>query len=134
MAAQLSDTDREILQGNNFAHLTTLGADGAPISTVLWVDEEGGEIVMSTAMGRIKQANIARDPRVAVSVHRQDNPQMSMAVVGVATLDQAQAEEVIDRLTKKYTGQEKYPAEWRGPGEERVTIRVRPEGIHRYGY
>ncbi|MGC2191424.1 MAG: PPOX class F420-dependent oxidoreductase [Candidatus Dormiibacterota bacterium] len=134
MPVQLSETDREILKGNNFAHLTTLGADGAPISTVVWVDEDGGEIVMNTAMGRIKQANIARDPRVAVSIHRQDNPQMSMAVVGVATLEQAQAEEVIDRLTKKYTGQEKYPAEWRGPDEQRVTIRVNPQGIHRYGY
>ncbi|MGH7641619.1 MAG: PPOX class F420-dependent oxidoreductase [Candidatus Dormibacteria bacterium] len=134
MAAQLSEIDRELLKGNNFAHLATLGADGAPISTVVWVDEDGGEIVMNTAMGRVKQANIARDPRVSVSVHRQDNPQMSMAVVGVATLDQSHAEEVIDRLTKKYTGQEKFPAEWRGPDEQRVTIRVRPQGIHRYGY
>ncbi|MGA7173141.1 MAG: PPOX class F420-dependent oxidoreductase [Candidatus Dormiibacterota bacterium] len=134
MAAQLSDTDREILKGNNFAHLTTLGVDGAPISTVVWVDEDGGEIVMNTAVGRVKQTNIARDPRVSVSIHRQDNPQMSMAVVGVATLERAQAEEMIDRLTKKYTGQEKYPAEWRSPDEQRVTIRVRPEGIHRYGY
>lgn len=134
MAAQLSDTDRDILKGNNFAHLTTLGADGAPISTVVWVDEDRGEIVMNTALGRVKANNIQRDPRVAVSVHRQDNPQMSMAVVGVAVLERAQAEETINRLTKKYTGQEKYPAEWRGPDEQRVTIRVRPEGIHRYGY
>ena len=56
------------------------------------------------------------------------------AVVGVATLEHERAEETIDRLTKKYTGQDKYPAEWRGPGEERVTIRVKPQGIHRYGY
>ncbi|HVB13823.1 MAG TPA: PPOX class F420-dependent oxidoreductase [Candidatus Dormibacteraeota bacterium] len=130
----MSESDREILKGNNFAHLTTLGSDGAPISTVVWVDEDGGEIIMNTAMGRIKQANIARDPRVAVSVHRQDNPQMSMAVVGVAMLEQEQAEEIIDRLTKKYTGQEHYPVEWRSPDERRVTIRVRPQGIHRYGY
>ena len=134
MTAQLSETDRELLKGKNFAHLTTLGTDGDPISTVLWVDEDGGDIVMNTVMGRIKQGNIARDPRVAVSVHGQDNPQISMAVVGVATLEHERAEETIDRLTKKYTGQDKYPAEWRGPGEERVTIRVKPQGIHRYGY
>lgn len=134
MTSELNQADRELLKGKNFAHLTTLGAAGAPLSTVVWVDEEGGEIVMNTAMGRIKQANIARDPRVAVSVHRQDDPQKSIAVTGTARLDQERAEEMIDYLTKKYTDLEKYPAEWRGPGEQRVTIRVRPAGIHRYGY
>lgn len=134
MAAQLNDADREILRANNFAHLTTLNHDGAPVSTVVWVDEDQGALVMNTAMGRKKQANIARDPRVAVSVHRQENPFVAIAVVGEATLETEGAEQVVDRLTKKYTGAEKYPSEMRAPGEERVTIRVRPEGIHRFGY
>lgn len=134
MTAELSQADRELLKGENFAHLTTLGVDAAPISTVVWVGEDGGEIVMNTTFGRIKQANIARDPRAAVSVRGQDDPQKSIAVVGTARLEHDRAEGTIDYLTKKYTGQEKYPAQWRGPKDERGTIRVRPEGSHRYGY
>ncbi|MGH7641154.1 MAG: pyridoxamine 5'-phosphate oxidase family protein, partial [Candidatus Dormibacteria bacterium] len=95
MSAELNERDREIVHGKNFAHLSTLRRDGAPISTVLWVDEDQGTLVMNTAMDRVKVVNINHDPRVAVSIHRQENPQQSLALVGTASLETDHAEEVI---------------------------------------
>src|SRR2546422_7755535 len=36
MAERLNDQDRKLLQGTNFAHLTTLAPDGSPRTTVMW--------------------------------------------------------------------------------------------------
>jgi hypothetical protein len=44
------------------------------------------------------------------------------------------AEEHIDALTQRYTGEQKYPDEWREPGEVRVVVRIEPQRIFRYGY
>jgi PPOX class probable F420-dependent enzyme len=134
VAAALSEQDRALFKGNNFAHLTTLNRDGSPQTTVVWVDEAAGEVLMNTTASRVKAANIRRDPRVSVSVHDQANPYASIVVAGRASLDEKGAEAAIDSLAKKFIGKDQYPPEWRGPNERRVTIRVRPERIHRYGY
>jgi len=42
--------------------------DGSPHVTPAWVDIENGNILINTALGRIKQTNISRDPRVALSI------------------------------------------------------------------
>ena len=40
----LTDKDRELVEGMNFAHVSTLLPDGAPKATVVWVDEREGRI------------------------------------------------------------------------------------------
>ena len=37
------------------------------------------------------------------------------------------AEEHIDRLAKKYIGQDRYP--WRQPGERRIVFKIAPEHV-----
>lgn len=134
MAVTLSDQDLDFFREKNFAHLTTINADGSPQTTVLWVDVIDGQIVLNTADGRLKVGNIRRDPRVSLSVHRQDNPYASIIVSGRAQLAPERGERDADLLTKKFIGRESYPPEWRAPDEERVTISVTPERVHRYGY
>ena len=56
---------RELLESKNFAFLACLMSDGSPHVTPTWVDIENGNILVNTAIGRIKQWNISKDARVA---------------------------------------------------------------------
>ncbi|MDP8907357.1 MAG: pyridoxamine 5'-phosphate oxidase family protein, partial [Thermoproteota archaeon] len=88
-----------------------------------------GFILVNTALGRLKQKNLARDPRVAVSVADGSNPYDMVTVRGevVEQVTGEAAEGHIDRLAKKYINQDKYPG--RAPGEKRVLLKIRPTKV-----
>lgn len=128
MPAKLSEGVKKLFQEPNFAHLATLMPDGSPQVTPVWVELEGDRIVVNTAEGRVKPRNVRRDPRVAVSIVRQDNPYQSAFIRGrVVEVTHEGAEELIDKLAKKYIGQDRYP--WRQPGEQRVVLVIEPERV-----
>lgn len=128
MATRLTDVHREILDKKVFAFVTTLNPDGSPQTTPVWVDHDGERIRFNTARGRIKARNLERDPRISVAMVDPDDPYTRVLIVrGTARLLDEGAEEHIDRLTKKYTGQDTFP--WRVPGQRRVTIEVIPDRI-----
>jgi PPOX class probable F420-dependent enzyme len=128
MATTLSDKQRSLVDEKHYGIVTTLMPDGSPHSTVVWVDREDGQLQFNTARGRIKARNLERDPRVSVAVVDPANPfEKTLVVRGRAELVDEGADEHIDRLARKYTGQERYP--WRQPGERRVTVRVVPEKV-----
>jgi hypothetical protein len=52
-------------------------------------------------------------------------------VSGPAELVDEGAREHIDKLAKKYLGEDKYP--YLGPGEQRVIIKIHPERVDGYG-
>jgi PPOX class probable F420-dependent enzyme len=125
----------KLFEGKNFAFLATLMKDGSPQVTPTWVDidKNNNTILVNTARGRIKHRNISRDPRVAVSVIDFSNPYDMVTVRGrvIERINGKDADEHIDRLAKKYLGQEKYPR--RRPGEERVLLRIKPELVAHIG-
>lgn len=128
MATRLTEDHREILDKKVFAFVTTLNADGSPQTTPVWVDHDGERVRFNTARGRIKTRNLERDPRVSVAMVDPDDPYTKVLIIrGTARMIEDGADEHIDRLTQKYTGQEKFP--WRVPGQRRVTIEVIPERI-----
>ena len=128
MPAKLSEGVKKLFQAPNFAHIAALMADGSPQVTPVWVELEGDRIVVNTAEGRVKPRNVRRDPRVAVSIVRQDNPYQSAFIRGrVVELRHEGADESIDRLAKKYMGQDRYP--WRAPGEQRLIMIIEPERV-----
>ena len=128
MPAKLSEGVKKLFEEPNFAHLATIMPDGSPQVTPVWVEMEGDRIVVNTAEGRIKPRNVRRDPRVAISIVRQENPYQAAYIRGrVVELRHEGADESIDRLAKKYIGQDRYP--WRAPGEERVILIVEPERV-----
>jgi PPOX class probable F420-dependent enzyme len=133
-ALQLSEKDLELFQAKNFAHVATLSEDGSPHAVVVWVDAADGKVRFNSAKHAAKVKHLRRDPRVAVSVHGQDDPYRAVTVLGSAVMTTEGAEEHIDLLTRKYTDRERYPAEWRAPREVRVLIEVAPSSILRYGY
>ena len=128
MSETFTPAARAIFEKQVLAHVATLGADGAPQSTPVWVDLEGDNIIINTALGRAKARNLASDPRVSVSLTDPDNPYTVIAVrgtvVGFTTIG---ADDVIDRLAKKYLGVDTYPM--RREGEIRVTVTIQPDRI-----
>lgn len=119
---------RAVFAKQVLAHVASLGPEGEPNVTPVWVELDGEDIVINTALGRAKARNLASDSRVAVSLSDPDNPQSAIAVRGtVVGFTTDGADEVIDRLAKKYTGADSYP--FRKVGEVRVTVRIRPDRI-----
>ena len=120
---------RELFESKNFAFLACLMSDGSPQVTPTWVDIENGNILVNTAIGRTKQWNISRDPRVALSLIDQNNPYEMVTLRGKVTeqITGETAEKHIDKLSKKYIGVDKYPR--RSKGEQRVILKIKPEKI-----
>ena len=119
---------QDLLQKKAFAHLPTVGADGAPQVTPVWVDYDGTYVRFNTAKGRVKLRNLARNPRVALPMQDPDNPHRYLQIRGrVAEATEQGADAHIDALAKKYLGQDRYP--FRQPGEVRVLYKVLPERV-----
>jgi PPOX class probable F420-dependent enzyme len=128
MAVPLPEPLQTVLDGKNFAHLTTLDPDGTPQATAMWVMRDGDRIVFNTAEGRRKWRNLRNDPRVAISISPADQPYRNFSVVGrVVEMRTSDGKETIDRLSDKYTGNPEY--QYMTPGMVRVTVVVEPERI-----
>jgi PPOX class probable F420-dependent enzyme len=102
----LNDKVRAILAEKYFAVLATINQDGSPQQTVMWYELIGDRIMMNTAAGRLKEANMIRDPRVSVCIEDEYN---YVTITGRATLeyDQEQAQADIARLARRYHPPEK---------------------------
>ncbi len=128
MPATLPEGVKKLFREPNFAHLATLMPDGSPQVSPVWVDVEGDRILVNTAEGRAKPRNVRRDPRVAISIHKQDDPYSSAFIRGrVVEITHEGADEMIDKLAKKYLGQDRYP--YRQPGEQRLILVIEPEHV-----
>ncbi len=134
MAAELPEAVRKRFDEPSFWHLATVNPDGSPQSTTVWSDLRGDRIIVNTALGRKKQRNLDREPRVALSGHwSTGSGYETIQIQGrvVEKLTGEQAENDIDSLAKKYIGQDRYP--WRGPGEQRVTYVIEPVHVYHFG-
>ena len=126
----ISDEVAKLFLEKNLAFLATLMKDGSPQITPTWVDLENNTVLINTAEGRVKQRNVTRDPRVAVSIVDQHNV-YNMVTVRGRVIEQTTkgADEHIDKLAKKYLGVDKYP--FRSATEKRVILKIKPEKIFR---
>jgi PPOX class probable F420-dependent enzyme len=116
----------DLFKKKAFAHLATLMPDGKPQVTPVWVDYDGKYVIINTAQGRLKDKNMQRDARVALSITDPDNPYRYLEVRGsIAERTLRGADAHIDAMAKKYLDQDKYP--FRQPGEVRVIYKVLPE-------
>ena len=130
--AEIPQAFRDLFDKKSFAHVATVGADGAPQVTPVWIDQEGPYIRFNTARGRVKTQNLERTPKIALSVQDPENPYRYIQVRGrVVEVTEKGADAHIDALAKKYLGQDRYP--YRQPGEVRVTVKVMPEKIQSMG-
>lgn len=133
MAVPIPEQYRDLFSEEKkaFGYVATVMPDGAPQVTPVWVDYDGTYVIFNTAKGRVKERNLRRDRRVALTISDPSNPYRYIQVRGRAELSEEGADEHIDRLAKKYLGMDKYPS--RQPGEVRVIVRITPEAVQTWG-
>jgi PPOX class probable F420-dependent enzyme len=85
--------------------LTTMGGDGQPQSSLVWVDvdPDGACAQVNTTLERHKGRNLAANPRVSLLVVDPDNPGRYLQLRGHAELVSDGALDHLDKLTRKYT-------------------------------
>jgi PPOX class probable F420-dependent enzyme len=67
-SSTLPSSHADLLQRPTFAHLATVRPDGSPQSSVMWFAWDGEHIRMTHTTTRQKFANLAAEPRVAISI------------------------------------------------------------------
>ncbi|KUF19814.1 MULTISPECIES: PPOX class F420-dependent oxidoreductase [Streptomyces] len=130
MTATLSDALKAHLDNPVFIIVGTLQPDGSPQMSPVWVKRDGDDVIFSTTVGRQKEKNLRRDPRVTVLLQPFDAPYTYAEIRGTATLSSEGGQELIDELALKYTGQ-RY-AEFNpqaGQDAPRVVVRVTPRKV-----
>ena len=135
--SMLTEPIVKFFRGKNFGFLGTVNKDGSPQVTPTWIDiiekeenEVGREeiILINTAMDRLKQKNVSRDPRVSISMVDEDNPYSMVTIKGrVVEQTTEGADEHIDKLAKRYLNADRYPAH--SPSVKRIILKVKPEKI-----
>ena len=126
MSKVLPEGYMDLFEKQAFAHLGTLMENGSPQVTPVWVDYDGTHVRINSAKGRVKDKNMRRDPRVALSIQDPANPYRYLEVRGrVVEITEDGADDHIDKLAQKYLGKATYP--FRRPGEVRVIYLIEPE-------
>ena len=127
----LSEPILKLFKNRNFAFIATINKDGSPQVTPTWVDidKENGTIIINTAVGRVKQKNVSRDPRVSISLIDEYHNPYSMVTVKGKVIEQTTngADEHIDKLARKYLKSDRYPGH--SPTIKRIILKIKPEKI-----
>ncbi len=132
MAESIEGAGRELLEAPNFCQVGSLRKDGSPAVVPTWVDVEGDLAVINSADGRAWVNNVRRDPRVNLTVLNQENPYEFVSIKATMVEDTTEgADEHIDKLAKKYLGEDKYP--FRAEGEVRVILKFQAEQVNHFG-
>ena len=123
----LNEGAKELLRRPIHGWVTAVRPDGSLHNTVVWVDVDGDDVIVNTAIGRVKERLLRGNPQIAVSVLDPEDAFHAVSVSGRATFEEEGADAVIDRLAKKYMGVDEYP--FHRADEQRVTVRIRPENV-----
>lgn len=130
MPVTLSEKACAFLQERRFAVLATINKDGTPQLTTMWYLLEGNTIVMNTKVGRTKERNMRRDPRISVCF---EDGYSYLTVSGTVEMidDPKIAQHDIYRLAVRYDGEEaaRQQMEEQFSKETRVTLRLKCERI-----
>jgi PPOX class probable F420-dependent enzyme len=120
---------RAQLEARNFWQFVTINADGSPTATPVWAGVEDDVVLVNTAIGRRKERNVRRDPRVALAMVDRQNPYSWIEIRGrvVEFIEGERADESIDGFARKYLGLPRYATGT--PGERRVLLRIEPTRI-----
>ena len=128
---RLTEAQQRFLDNPYYAVVTTIRPDGTPHNTVVWVEQADGEVSFNTATGRAKARHLERNQAVALTVVDPNDAYRWLSLSGTAEVTRDDADDQIDRLSKKYTGRERYAGH--KPGEDRLKVRIRLERIWPYG-
>jgi PPOX class probable F420-dependent enzyme len=126
LSVELNEETRRLLDRRNVATVATLNPDGGPQTSVVWIVRDGDFVLFSTTAGRQKARNLARDPRVSLTVFDTENPYQSVNIRGTAELIEDRDKVLLRPLWQKYVGEDP-PAE--AEGVLRLIVRVTPRKV-----
>ena len=128
----IPNTHVDLFQTPIHGVLTTIMPDGAPQSSLIWVDYDGEHILINTTLERQKGRNMQANPRVTILVIDPRDSSRWVEVRGcVSEITQEGAEEHADKLTQRYCTNKLhfygdiYPVEQKQK-ETRVIVKVQP--------
>ncbi|ANZ27788.1 MULTISPECIES: PPOX class F420-dependent oxidoreductase [Rhodococcus] len=103
--APLPQAVAEMLAQPNYATISTLRADGHPVSVPTWYLFENGRILVNMDAGRTRLGHLRRDPRVSLSAMDPTDWVTHVSIQGRVTefADDPELTD-IDRIARHYTG------------------------------
>lgn len=124
----LPEPVKKLIEAKTFANVATMMPDGSPHVTQTWVDHDGDLVLINTFDRSQKYRNVVRNPKVALDICDPANAYNMAVIRGVVSeVTYNGAEEHIDKMAKKYLGQDKY--QMRRPGMKRVLIKIEPTHV-----
>lgn len=134
MSVELSERARAFLREKRFAVLGTINRDGTPQLTTMWyILENDGTVLMNTRAGRLKERNMRRDPRISICV---SDGYTYVTIKGCVEMidDQQISQRDIFRLSTRYHGEEKArrQMERQFSKEQRITLHLKADKIQEY--
>jgi len=126
LGVMIKDEVKTLVEGRNFATISTLLPGGHIQAHVVWVDCDEDHIVINTEVELRKFKNVQADPRVTVTIWDRKNPyffaEVRGRVVQIVTGPEARAN--INALAQKYLDAD-YPDEL--IQSERVILKIAPD-------
>ena len=134
MPQQIPASHLDLIEGPIYAIFTTVAPNGQPENTVVWCSWDGAHVLVNTAAGRRKDANVRANPKVALTAVDPADPFRWLDIRG--TVDEIVPDEGnanINAHAKLYAGVETYyggyaPAE-RAHIEKRIIFKIRPDRV-----
>ncbi|WP_245720255.1 PPOX class F420-dependent oxidoreductase [Nocardia uniformis] len=131
VTVSLSDELKKYIDESKvYATVATIGANGQPHLTVVWLDRDGDELIYSTTVSRQQYRNVVRDPRVTVMINPPEQPFRYAEVRGTVTVAPDPERALPDTMSLKFTG---LPYREFNPQSvddtERVIIRITPTKV-----
>jgi len=130
----LSEEAKALIRSGALGHLVTIGKDGAPQVTCVWVAVEGDDLVTAHLNpSQQKVLNVGRDSRVVVTFEGTEihDPGMReyLVVHGTAAIENGGAPELLQELAYVYLGPDvKFPPMDDPPPGVRLRITVEKVG------
>jgi len=132
MQTTIPTTHLDLFQHPVHGVLTTMMSDGMPQSSIVWVDYDGGCVLINTTLERQKGRNMQANPKVTVLVIDPNDSSRWVEVRGlVREITSEGAEPHADKLTQRYCPNKShfygdiYPPEQKEK-ETRVIVRIEP--------
>jgi PPOX class probable F420-dependent enzyme len=132
MTSMLSDWAKEVLREYHFAVVSTPNTDGSSHLTTMWyLLEHDGTIVMSTPGHLRKVKNLRRDPRIAICV---PDGNRYASLYGTVTIseDQTIVRQDIERLVERYIQSDEATRQQTIAAlvqQSRVSLRLTPDKV-----
>ena len=131
MSIQLSKRAEALLAKPLLAIVAVSRRDGSVQGVPVWFEYRDGLIWLNSAVGRGWPSNVLRTRQATILViDKQDDHYWAEIWATLKEATEAGAQEVIDRLARRYTGRTFGPLP---SGQKRVTLKLEPQRVYGEG-